>query len=211
MQMTNGWNRRIYRFWAPVYDGLFDRLLFAAGRKRMFELLQLRVDERVLLVGIGTGADVPYLPDGVCAVGIDLSPHMLLKAATKLPARTRVRLAQADAQVLPVKTASIDVVILSLILSVVPDAQICWRETLRALRPDGRIIIFDKFLPDSQSPSLLRALFNLGARLLGTDINRRLSTIMAGTEYITLHDEPSLLNGMYRIIMLRARHKSPME
>ena len=58
MKMTNRWNRLIYKFWSPVYDLLFDHLLFASGRKRTFELLQLRGAERVLLVGVGTGADV---------------------------------------------------------------------------------------------------------------------------------------------------------
>jgi len=59
MTMTNRWNRSVYRFWSPVYDLLFDRLLFAAGRRRTFELIPLRGMERVLLVGIGTGAETP--------------------------------------------------------------------------------------------------------------------------------------------------------
>ena len=58
MKMTNRWNRLIYKFWSPVYDLFFDHLLFASGRKRTFELLQLRGTERVLLVGVGTGADL---------------------------------------------------------------------------------------------------------------------------------------------------------
>ncbi len=205
MRMTNRWNRLIYRFWSPVYDLLFDRLLFASGRKRMFELLRLRGDERVLLVGVGTGADLPYLPQKTQVIGLDLSPEMLRRARRK---RRKIQgaagrlLIQADAQALPVQDASFDVVILTLILSVVPDGQVCWREALRALRPGGRAILFDKFLPDNQSPSPVRALLNLGANLLGTDINRHLGDMLAGTECTISLSEPSLFNGMYRIIVI---------
>lgn len=204
MHMTNRWNRLIYRFWAPVYDLLFDRLLFASGRRRMFELLQLQGAERVLLVGIGTGADLPYLPPQTQAVGVDLSPAMLRKAAAKSQGAANRLLVQADAQNLPVGAASFDVVVLALILSVVPDGQACWRESLRALRPGGRAILFDKFLPDEQTANPVRAALNLGARLLGTDINRHLGDILAGTTYTLSLNEPSLFNGMYRIIVVQA-------
>jgi len=203
MKMTNHWNRLIYKFWSPIYDLLFDRLLFASGRKRTFELLQLRGVERVLLVGVGTGADLPYLPKETKAVGVDLSPEMLLKAKKKLNETGDKLLVRADAQKLPVQDASFDVVILTLILSVVPDGQACWRESLRALRPGGRAIIFDKFLPEDQTSNPVRALLNLGAKLLGTDINRHLGEILAGTKYTISLNEASLLNGMYRIIVVR--------
>ena len=208
MQMTNHWNRLIYKFWSPIYDLLFDRLLFASGRKRTFELLQLRGDERVLLVGVGTGADLPYLPKKTQAVGVDLSPEMLLKAKSKLPETGDRLLVQADAQKLPVQDASFDVVILTLILSVVPNGQACWRKALRALRPGGQAIIFDKFLPEDQTSNPVRALLNLGAKLLGTDINRHLGEMLAGTKYTISLNEASLLNGMYRIIVIHSNKTS---
>jgi phosphatidylethanolamine/phosphatidyl-N-methylethanolamine N-methyltransferase len=208
MKMTNRWNRIIYKFWSPVYDLLFDRLLFAAGRRRTFELLQLRGMERVLLVGIGTGADLTYLLQETQAVGVDLSPEMLLKAKKKLSGIRSRFLVQADAQCLPVQDASFDVIILTLILSVVPDGRACWRESLRALRPGGRAIIFDKFLPDHQASNSFRAVLNTGAKLLGTDINRHLGEMLGGTKYTISLDEPSLLNGMYRIILIQAPEES---
>ena len=48
------------------------------------------------------------------------------------------------------------------------------------------------------------AVLNLGAKLLGTDINRRLGEIVAGTQFTVLLNEPSLLNGMYRIIIIQS-------
>jgi len=77
MKLSNRWNRFVYRLWSPVYDGLFDRFFAAPGRRRAMAVLDLEPGERVLLVGIGTGADLPLLPEGAQAIGIDFSPDML--------------------------------------------------------------------------------------------------------------------------------------
>jgi ubiquinone/menaquinone biosynthesis C-methylase UbiE len=128
---------------------------------------------------------------------------MLAKARLK---RTRnllaVELIQGDAQTLLVDEALFDAVILNLILSVIPDGNACLQSALRALKPKGRAVIFDKFLPEGRSISLLRKFINLFSTLLGTDINRRLSGLMKDCPCIITHDEPSIGGGMYRVVML---------
>jgi len=180
MKMNNRWNRFIYRLWAPIYDATVNHF-FMPGRKRALDLLNLKPCEKALIIGVGTGADLPFLPAGVDATGIDLSPEMLAKARLKLnlcPAT--VNLIQGDAQVLLVKAESFDAVILNLILSVIPDGNACLQSALHALKPDGRVVIFDKFLPEGKSASIVRKFFNLFSTLFGTDINRRLSDLMHG-------------------------------
>ena len=121
MRMTNRWNRFIYRLWAPVYDATVGHF-FLPGRKRALEILDLQPGERVLLVGVGTGEDLPLLPEGVKAVGVDISPDMLARARSKLPLAGRdVTLMEGDAQQLLVEEAAYDAVIFNLILSVIPD------------------------------------------------------------------------------------------
>ena len=113
------------------------------------EILNLQPGERVLLVGVGTGEDLPLLPTGISATGIDLSPDMLAKARKKLPLPGRdVTLLQGDAQHLLVDEAGFDAVVFNLVLSVITDGKACFRENLRALKPGGRAVVFDKFLPD---------------------------------------------------------------
>ena len=203
MKMTNRWNQFIYRLWAPIYDATVDHF-FLPGRKRAIELLDLQPGERVLLVGIGTGADLPILPIGVQATGVDISSDMLKRARQKLPLPGReVTLLQGDAQQLLVDELSFDVVIFNLILSVIPDGAACLRENLRALKPGGRAIVFDKFLPDSGTLSLGRKFLNLGSTLFGTDITRRFGDLVKGILVKVISDEPSLLNGTYRVILLR--------
>jgi phosphatidylethanolamine/phosphatidyl-N-methylethanolamine N-methyltransferase len=203
MRMTNGWNSFIYRLWAPLYDILLSRF-FLPGRKREMECLALKPGECVLLVGVGTGADLEFLPDGVEAVGIDFSPEMLARCRDKLPLMNReVTLIQGDAQQLLVEEAAFDAVIFNLILSVIPDAHACIRENLRALKTTGRAVIFDKFLPYHRKITPGRWLVNAFSTMIGTDITRKFEEINSGSGWEVIHDEPSLLQGMYRVIMLR--------
>jgi len=109
MPLTNRWNQFIYRLWAPVYDRAFTRL-FAAGRRQAIGALAAQPGDRLLLSGIGTGADLPLLPAGLQVVGLDLSPAMLARARAR---RDRVNgdvlLIQGDAQALPLRGGVCDV------------------------------------------------------------------------------------------------------
>ncbi|HEX6034770.1 MAG TPA: class I SAM-dependent methyltransferase [Anaerolineales bacterium] len=203
MKMTNRWNRLIYRLWAPIYDSTVN-LIFLPGRRRALELLNLQAGERVLIIGVGTGADLPLLPAGVMATGIDLSPEMLAKARLKIQvSRASIELIEGDAQNLLVEPASFDAVILNLILSVIPDANACLKSAFGALKPGGRAVIFDKFLQEGQSASPIRKFVNLFSTLLGTDINRRLSDMMRDCTWLVTCDEPGIAGGMYRVLLLK--------
>ncbi len=178
MRLTNRWNRLVYRLWAPIYDTVLGAF-FRPGRRRAMALLDPKPGERVLLIGVGTGADLPLLPAGVTALGIDLSAAMLARAHARLPLPGReVTLIEGDAQALPPGLGTFDAAVFNLVLSVVPDGAACLRETLRLLRPGGRIVIFDKFAPEGASPSPARRLLNGVTTLLGTDITRRLDDLV---------------------------------
>jgi ubiquinone/menaquinone biosynthesis C-methylase UbiE len=202
MKMTNDRNRSIYRAWAPVYDAVLGRF-FLPGRKRAIQALDIKPGEKVLLVGVGTGADLPLLTTGAIATGIDLSPEMLQQARDRLPlSGGGVTLIEGDAQQLQVEPASFDVVIFSLILSVIPDPASCLRENLRALKPGGRAVVFDKFQPDGGNPSIIRRFFNIFSTAFGTDVTRRFGEIAKDLDIKVLSNEPSIFHGTYRVILL---------
>lgn len=204
MPLSNRWNRFVYRLWSPVYDAVFDRLFAAPGRRKALDRLAAQPGERLLLAGVGTGADLPLLPAGVSAVGVDLSPEMLARARRKLPLAGRVvSLIQGDAQALPLAAGSCDAVVLNLVLSVVPDGGACWREAWRAVKPGGRIVVFDKFAPEAGRPSPGRRLLNVITEAIGTDITRQFESLTAGAPYRLISDEPGLLGGAYRVIVCR--------
>jgi len=167
-------------------------------------LLAPRAGERILLVGVGTGADLPLLPEGVRAVGVDLSPAMLARARARLPLAGReIVLEEGDAQALPHQSGSFDAAVLNLVLSVVPDPSACLREALRLLVPGGRAVVFDKFFVEGTRPSLRRRITNAATTAFGTDINRRLDDILGGQPCAVEVHEPSLLGGAYRVLLLR--------
>lgn len=200
--MNNERNLWIYRLWSPVYDLVFGPV-FHQSRHRAIELLELQPGERLLISGIGTGLDLPYLPSGVSVVGADLSSEMLAKARLKVKDHT-ISLLKMDGQALGFDEASFEAALLNLILSVAPDGAAAFKETWRVLRPGGRLVIFDKFLPDESRLTPSRRWVGRLVRALGTDPNRRLSEMIRGTPGVTVElDEPSLLQGQYRLLRLR--------
>jgi ubiquinone/menaquinone biosynthesis C-methylase UbiE len=204
MERTNRGNLRTYSLWSPVYDRMIGLAPFRAGRSKAHERLALKSGERVLLAGVGTGVDLPLLPAGVEAVGVDLSPAMLARARRRLPIDGRqIELLRGDAQSMPLADASFDAALLALILSVVPDGAACLAETVRLLEPGGRIVVFDKFLPGGTRPSVGRRAFNLLTSLFGTDINRAIEPMVEANDCEIITDEPAALGGAYRVIVLR--------
>lgn len=197
---TNRWNRIRYTAIAPLYDLVTG---FASQRRRSISLLALRPGQRVLIVGCGTGADLPYLPPGVEIVAGDITPAMVERTrrraeALRLPARVEVM----DGQALPLPPASVDAVILHLIVAVIPAPVACLRETARVLRPGGAVVVFDKFAPDHREPSLPRRLLNLVANAVATDVTRRLGPLLQGTGLRVAHREPAALGGFFEIALL---------
>ena len=157
MRRTKRGNLRTYSLWSPFYDRLIGLAPFRKGRGKAHERLAIKAGERVLLVGVGTGIDLPLLPVGVDAVGVDLSPLMLDRARNRLPIEGRqIKLLEADAQAMPFADATFDAALLSLVLSVVPDGSACLAETIRLLKPGARAVVFDKFLPAGTRPSVGR-------------------------------------------------------
>lgn len=197
---TNRWNRLRYTLWAPGYD-LVGRL-FDGQRRASLRLLDVQPGERVLLVGAGTGADLPFLPDGCRAVATDLTWAMLERARARVC--RGVQLSIMDGHQLGVRSASCDAVVLHLIMAVIPDPVRCLREVARVLRPGGRAVVFDKFVRGGRPPIALRAA-NVVMSTLFTDITRNFEDILARAD-VPLRverDEPAMFRGVYRRLLLR--------
>ena len=134
--MNNAYNLKLYSFYAPRYERLFG-WLYRRPQRRAVALLNVQPGERVLVPAVGTGMGLDALPGGARITAIDLSPAMLTQARSKLAGKAVV-LEVMDAQQLRYGDGSFDAVLLSLILSVVPDGAAAFREAWRVLRPGGR-------------------------------------------------------------------------
>lgn len=203
--MNNTWNRLIYKVWSPIYDRIFNSGLFLQARKQVFDGMSFKDDQKILFVGVGTGADLELLNlEDNDVTAIDLSTDMLKKASAK-SSNSSIKFIQMDAQNLLFKDESFDTIIASLILSVVPDAEKCLNEIERVLKKRGRIIIFDKFAPKETQLSLFKRLIRPVVRMLGTDIGLDFEHLFQKfNNRLTIDDDvPIMLNGMYRKIVIR--------
>jgi SAM-dependent methyltransferase len=103
--------------------------------------------ERVLDVGCGPGFYCAELageigPSGH-VVGLDGSPAMLALAERRCADRPNVELHEADATALPVPDGGFDAALSVQVLEYVPDVDRALAELSRALRPGGRVVVWD--------------------------------------------------------------------
>ena len=197
---SNAWHRFRYSLWASHYDRVTK---LHSQRRRSVELLAPRLGERLLIVGVGTGADLPHLPDGLEVLATDLTPAMLEKAKARARPGLAVDFRVMDGMALELPDASFDAALLHMVLEVIPDPARCLAEVGRVLRPGGRVAVFDKFLPDGERPGLLRRAALGLLDFVFTSTNRRMGDILvrSGAGLEVIHDESTV--GAYRHVILR--------
>ncbi len=200
--LNNTWNKIIYKLGSSFYDKFFNTGIFLKARRRIFQEVPFKSKQKILYVGIGTGADlelIDYAKYDITA--IDYSPDMLNKAKNKFK-NTTIHFLEMDAQKMSFEDESFDYIVASLILSVVPDGSKCFGEMIRVLKKDGRMLIFDKFAPKNQKITLAKKLLRPFISLLGTDIGRNFEELInQNKHHIKIDkDHPVMLNGMYRYI-----------
>lgn len=192
--------RLSYTCIAPFYDLVVDQ---ASRKPRRESLAHLpETPGRILLAGLGTGLDAPWLPPQHDYVGLDLTRAMLQKALPRLAAHRFTPL-QGDVHTLPFADASFDHAVLHLILAVVPQPEACLQEAARVLKPGGRLLILDKFLRPGQKAPLRRLLTPVSGRL-ATRLDVVFEELLERTPGLEVEeDQPALAGGWFRRIRLR--------
>ena len=195
--------RHSYTLFAPVYDAVVAPFT-AAARRDSLTALPREAGAEVLLVGVGSGLDLPLLPRGPRYTGLDLTPAMLERARRKAAALgLAIQLDAGDARRLPYEDARFDAVVLHLILAVTPHPERVLAEAARVARPDGRLLVFDKFLRPGQLAPLRRLVSPLLGRL-ATRTDVVFERVLAQTPAVAVvSDQPALAGGWFRRIVLR--------
>ncbi|WP_042347634.1 class I SAM-dependent methyltransferase [Bacillus massiliigorillae] len=205
--MNNSWNKIIYKVGAPLYDRVFNSGMFLTARKHVFQNIHLEKRDKILFVGVGTGADLELISNlDLNITAIDYSKAMLDKARMKF-INEPITFIEMDAQSLKFENGSFDYIFASLILSVVPNPDLCLQEMTRVLKTDGKIIIFDKFASPNKKTSLLKKIIISIIKVFGTDISLVFEKIFQpfAKKLKIEEDTPIMLNGMYRKIVIRKR------
>lgn len=202
--MNNSWNKFIYKIGSPIYDKFFNTGNFLNARKQIFQSIPFDSKQKILFVGVGTGADLELINySDLDITAIDYSPDMLGKAKTKFKG-SRIKFLEMDAQNMIFEDETFDYVVASLILSVVPDANKCFQEISRVLKHEGKVIIFDKFATKNKKLTLPKLLLRPIISALGTDIGRSFEElIQKNNKHLKIEeDTPIMMNGMYRKIII---------
>jgi ubiquinone/menaquinone biosynthesis C-methylase UbiE len=118
-------------------------------------LRQMRADlldyarGRVLEIGVGTGANLPFYPPVTCLTAIDESVDMLSVAARRTAVLgARVYLSQMNVESLAFPTGSFDTIVTSLVLCSVVDQRRALSELRRVLHtPGGRLLLLEHMRP----------------------------------------------------------------
>lgn len=191
-----------YTLLAPIYDALISGPMDAYRQLSMARMTDTK-QKKILINGIGSGLDIPYLPSDAIYTGTDITPAMLNKAKQLAKNHSLdINFQVADSQALPFDDDSFDIVVMHLILAVVPNPTLALQEVSRVLKPGGRVYIFDKFLKPKQIAPL-RRLLNIVMRHIAT----RTDVIFEDTlkfcpKLKLIHDKPSLAKGWFRLIEL---------
>jgi phosphatidylethanolamine/phosphatidyl-N-methylethanolamine N-methyltransferase len=194
--------KQSYTVLAPVYDAIVSSATAPLRRESLRNLITTDND-RVLLAGVGTGLDIPYLPANAQYFAMDLTAAMLVRARQRLSPQHRIYLHRANVMQMPYADASFDSVVLHLILAVVSEPHTVLAEASRVLKPGGRILILDKFLrPGQRAP--VRRLLNVLSRHIATRTDVVFEELLRQASALqVISDEPCLAGGWFRRIQLQ--------
>lgn len=191
-----------YTFLAPIYDSLVSGPLDDV-RIRSLNRLQEIKGKRILINGIGSGLDLPYLPTDAQYIATDITPAMLNRAIKRAAALSlNIDFQIADSQALPFADDHFDIIVMHLILAVVPNPEKALAEACRVLKPGGKIFIFDKFIRRGQL-AIVRRFINIFLRHIATRTDVIFEDALQGCDKLRLiKDEPALAAGWFRLIEL---------
>ena len=144
----------------------YDRGMAPLERMALREMRSRLVPQargKVLEIGIGTGANLPFYAPSVCLSAVDESVDMLAVTARRALALERcTSLTQADVEHLAFPAGYFDTVVASLVLCSVLDQQQALGELCRVLRkPGGQLLLLEHMRPHIRPLAWLVDLANI--------------------------------------------------
>jgi ubiquinone/menaquinone biosynthesis C-methylase UbiE len=203
MNQTDG--RTFDRIASPYDRGMAP--LEKLGLARLRARLVPHAKGKVLEVGVGTGANLPFYPSVTCVTAIDESPDMLAVAAHRAEGLGAcVSLGLMDVESLAFPAGTFDTVVASLVFCSVVDQARALSELRRVLnKADGRILLLEHTRPQVRPLAWLADLLNIPWYAFNgrCNINRETHKAVARAGFELVQVE-SVLGGLVRLIIARA-------
>jgi ubiquinone/menaquinone biosynthesis C-methylase UbiE len=166
--------RKRYDRASKFYD-IFEKPMEAMSLKKWRVEATKGLKGTVLEVGVGTGKNIPYYPEGIGITAIDFSGKMLAKAREKAEVlNKKVKLLQMDAQNMDFPDNTFDMVFTTCVFCSVPDPVKGLKEIRRVCKNNGKIVMIEHVRSEKKLMGLIMDIFNpLTLNLYGANINRR--------------------------------------
>jgi len=143
--------QKMYDRFAGFYDSATRVYAFFKDgneKKRVMKylsLLDIKNDDKVIEISVGTGRNIEYLNPHAAYFGIDISFEMLKRCQKKMKRLKRdITLIQAEAEFLPIKNESFDVVFSAGGFNFFNDPGKSVNEMLRIAKNGAKILITDE-------------------------------------------------------------------
>ena len=148
--------------------------------------MTLVTGSQILEVGVGTGANLSFYPEGLTLTAIDFSSGMLdgaRKKAQELDLEVEFRL--MDIHNLEFADHTFDTVISSCVFCSVPDPRTGLTEIHRVLKPNGRLVMLEHVCSGRPAIGLVMNLVNpLIVLGLGENINRQTGKLLREVGFV---------------------------
>lgn len=193
---------RVYSDLARFYDHTFGRA-FVDHEHDVIEQLNLRPDQHLLEVGVGTGISLEAYPPYVHVIGIDPSSDMLAQAVKKTRNNGwgHVEVRQGDALNLEFPDNSFDWVMSFHVMTVVPDPIRMMHEMVRVCKPGGKIVHLNHFASDNPLLYSLVWLANPVTKHLGWTTRLRVSDVIKGENIQVERNERVARFSVHRLVI----------
>ena len=161
-------------------------------RRHVREALAARPGERILDVGCGPGFYVRELLDEVgtdgSIVAVDASADMLALARKRCEGHDNVIFKEGNATAIPVDDGDFDAALCVQVMEYVADASTALAEMHRALRPGGRVLVWDVdwgtvWWHSAEPDRMRRVLRAWDEHLVHPSLPRRLGALLRGAGF----------------------------
>ena len=153
----------------------YDLMTWGENRRQGGDKRRLfaKIRGRTLLVAVGTGNDLQYLPPDDSLIAIDISPRMIERARTKARrAGDNIRLVLTDAQRLAFADETFDTVLTVCTFCSIPNPVEGLQELYRVLKPGGRLLMYEHVRSKIGAFALFLDFMTFLTRTFGPDLNR---------------------------------------
>ena len=168
------------RFFAAIYDR-FTAGAEEAGLRAHRQALLGGARGRVLEIGAGTGANLPFYGDAVEAITcVEPEAPMARRLAVRAAQQKRaVEILEAPAERLPLPDAHVDTVVSTLVLCTVADQALALAEIRRVLKPGGTLLFMEHVRSEDPTVAVWQDRLNGFNRIIAYKCNCNRATVDA--------------------------------